>query len=181
MKSGQNSEAAKSLAQAAQELAKAVAKSENAKSLARAMQGLAMASKSIGSGQGMGRSPGGMTPGGPKSSAKSGSGDSWNPYGTPNPTGNVRPGSATAALSAGQRDAQLSAGVTPVKIKGQFSPGAPTPSITLKGVSIRGQSKVQYEESVAAAQGDAQAALSQEKIPRAYQGAVKDYFDDLKK
>ena len=36
------------------------------------------------------------------------------------------------------------------------------------------------EESAAAAQSDAQSALSQEKVPRAYQGAVRDYFDDLK-
>jgi flavin-binding protein dodecin len=55
------------------------------------------------------------------------------------------------------------------------------PSITLKGVSIKGTSKVTYEEAAAAAQSDAQSALSQEKVPRAYQGAVKDYFDDLKK
>ena len=69
----------------------------------------------------------------------------------------------------------------PTKVKGQFSPGGPMPSITLKGVSIKGTSKVAYEEAAAAAQSDAQSALSQEKVPRAYQGAVKDYFDDLKK
>jgi hypothetical protein len=55
------------------------------------------------------------------------------------------------------------------------------PSITLKGVSIKGQSTVAVQEAVTAAQSEAQAALSQEQIPRAYQGAVKDYFDDLKK
>jgi hypothetical protein len=55
------------------------------------------------------------------------------------------------------------------------------PSITLKGVSIKGQSKVDYEQAATAAQSDAESALSQEKVPRAYQGAVKDYFDDLKK
>ncbi|MCO5204338.1 MAG: hypothetical protein M9928_04875 [Anaerolineae bacterium] len=54
------------------------------------------------------------------------------------------------------------------------------PSITLKGVSIKGQSRVQYEEAATAAQTEAQAALSQEKIPRAYRNAVRDYFDDLK-
>ena len=69
----------------------------------------------------------------------------------------------------------------PTKVKGQFSPGSQMPSITLKGVSIKGQSKVEYEEAVTAAQTDAQSALSQEKVPRAYQGAVRDYFDDLKK
>ena len=69
----------------------------------------------------------------------------------------------------------------PDKVKGQFSPGGPMPSITLKGVSIKGQSKVQFEEAAAAAQSEAEAALSQEKVPRAYQSSVKDYFDDIKK
>jgi hypothetical protein len=80
-----------------------------------------------------------------------------------------------------ERDVTPSDALTPTKVKGQFSPGGQMPSITLKGVSIKGSSKVQYEESVTAAQADAQSALSQEKVPRAYQGAVKDYFDDLKK
>ena len=80
-----------------------------------------------------------------------------------------------------ERDATLNDALTPTKVKGQFSQGGQMPSITLKGVSIKGTSKVQYEESVAAAQADAQSALSQQKVPRAYQGAVKDYFDDSKK
>jgi hypothetical protein len=78
-------------------------------------------------------------------------------------------------------DGELNDALKPTKIKGQFSPGGQMPSITLKGVSIKGQSKVAYEEAAAAAQSEAQSALSQEKVPRAYQGAVKDYFDDLKK
>jgi hypothetical protein len=76
---------------------------------------------------------------------------------------------------------ELSDALQPTKVKGQFSPGGPMPSITLKGVSIKGQSKIDYEQAAATAQSDAQSALSQEKVPRAYQGAVKDYFDDLKK
>jgi hypothetical protein len=78
-------------------------------------------------------------------------------------------------------DGELNDGLKPTKVKGQFSPGGQMPSITLRGVSIKGQSKVAYEEAAAAAQSDAQSALSQEKVPRAYQGAVRDYFDDLKK
>jgi hypothetical protein len=54
------------------------------------------------------------------------------------------------------------------------------PSITLKGVSIKGQSKVEYQSAVMAAQSEAQGALNQDQVPRAYQGAVRDYFDDLK-
>ena len=77
-------------------------------------------------------------------------------------------------------EGELSDAFVPTKVKGQISPGGPMPSITLKGVSIKGQSKVGYTEAVARAQSDAQSALSQEQVPRAYQGAVKDYFDDLK-
>jgi flavin-binding protein dodecin len=55
------------------------------------------------------------------------------------------------------------------------------PAITLKGVSIKGQSAVSYTEAVQTAQSDAQSALNQDQVPRAYQGAVRDYFDDLKK
>ena len=75
----------------------------------------------------------------------------------------------------------LNDALKPTKVKGQFTPGGPMPSITLKGVSIKGQSKVDYEQAATTAQSAAQSALSQEKVPRAYQGAVKDYFDDLKK
>ncbi|PYK62576.1 MAG: hypothetical protein DME21_05885 [Verrucomicrobia bacterium] len=75
---------------------------------------------------------------------------------------------------------ELSDALVPTKVKGQISPGGPMPSITLKGVSIKGQSKVGYTEAVTRAQSEAQSALSQEQVPRAYQGAVKDYFDDLK-
>jgi predicted nucleic acid-binding Zn-ribbon protein len=78
-------------------------------------------------------------------------------------------------------DGELSDALKPTKVKGQFSQGGQMPSITLKGVSIKGQSKVDYAEAASAAQSDAQSALSQEKVPRAYQTAVKDYFDDLKK
>ena len=37
------------------------------------------------------------------------------------------------------------------------------------------------EEAAAAAQQEAQNALNQDQVPRAYQNAVRDYFDDLKK
>jgi flavin-binding protein dodecin len=55
------------------------------------------------------------------------------------------------------------------------------PSITLKGLSIKGNSSVSYEDAASAAQNEAQSALNHDQVPRAYQGAVKDYFDDLKK
>ena len=78
-------------------------------------------------------------------------------------------------------EGELSDALKPTKVRGQFSPGNPMPSVTLKNVSIKGQSKLDYEAAAATAQSDAQSALTHEQVPRAYQGAVKDYFDDLKK
>ncbi|HEY3864243.1 MAG TPA: hypothetical protein VGO59_20420 [Verrucomicrobiae bacterium] len=78
-------------------------------------------------------------------------------------------------------DPQLADNLSPTKLHGQITPGSPMPSITLKGVSIKGQSSVAYQEATTAAQSDARSALNQDQVPRAYQGAVRDYFDDLKK
>ena len=71
--------------------------------------------------------------------------------------------------------------LTPDKVKGRMSPGGSMPSITLKGVSIKGTSNVKFEEAATSAQQEAQSALNQDQVPRAYQNAVRDYFDDLKK
>jgi len=79
------------------------------------------------------------------------------------------------------RPDDLNPNLTPDKVKGQMSPGGSMPSITLKGVSIKGTSTVKFEEAATTAQEEAQNALNQDKVPRAYQNAVRDYFDDLKK
>jgi polyhydroxyalkanoate synthesis regulator phasin len=78
-------------------------------------------------------------------------------------------------------DPQLADNLSPTKLHGQITPGSPMPSITLKGVSIKGTSSVAYQEAASAAQSDARSALNQDQVPRAYQGAVKDYFEDIKK
>jgi hypothetical protein len=70
--------------------------------------------------------------------------------------------------------------LVPTQVRGQISPGGAMPAVTLRGLSVRGQSRVEYREAVTAAQVDAQSALSQERVPRAYRGAVREYFDDLK-
>jgi hypothetical protein len=79
------------------------------------------------------------------------------------------------------RPADLNPNLIPDKVKGKMSPGGSMPAITLKGVSIKGTSNVKFEEAATAAQQDAQSALNQDRVPRAYQSAVRDYFDDLKK
>ncbi len=76
-------------------------------------------------------------------------------------------------------EGELANGMVPTKVKGNFSPGGPMPSITLKGLSIKGESRVNIEEAITTAQGEAQSALSQQKVPRAYQQSVRDYFDDF--
>ena len=79
-----------------------------------------------------------------------------------------------------ERDTDIAGNLAPTKIKGQMQPGRPMPSITRPALSIKGESKVAYTEAVTAAQSEAQSALNQEQVPKAYRGAVRDYFDDLK-
>ena len=95
-------------------------------------------------------------------------------------SGVTRPDMAARGTSD-RGEGDVNPNLLPTKVRGQMSPGGSMPSITLKGVSIKGQSTVGYQEAAAAAQAEAQSALNQDQVPRAYQGAVRDYFDDLKK
>jgi hypothetical protein len=186
MQAGNNPGASQSLADAANELGKLMQQMGDAQSLEAELEALNQASSAIGTGQGWreSRGPGKIGRGG-----KPGSGvgtwadengewsgqwsQQWDNSGATRP--DMDPRGQT------EREADLPDTLKPTKVKGQFTPGGSMPSITLKGVSIKGQSKVDYESAAAAAQSDAQSALSQDKVPRAYQGAVRDYFDDLKK
>lgn len=186
MQAGDKSGAARSLADASKELDKLMQQMGDAQELQATLDALNQASMCIGTGQGWR-----MCKGPPKAGkgGKPGSGvgtwadegAEWNGEVTSgwDNSGVQRPDEDPRGIS--DRDPELSDALKPTKVKGQFSPGGQMPSITLKGVSIKGTSKVSYEEAATAAQSDAQSALSQEKVPRAYQGAVKDYFDDLKK
>ena len=180
--------AAQALAAAAKELGELTQQMGDAQELAATLDSLNQASMCIGSGQcwgmrtgnkpgvGKGGHPGGGvgTWGDPDGQWDGQWSDHWDN------TGFARP-DQDAMGHTDRGEGELSDALKPTKVKGQFKPGGQMPSITLKGVSIKGQSKVAYEEAATAAQSDAQSALSQEKVPRAYQGAVRDYFDDLKK
>lgn len=72
----------------------------------------------------------------------------------------------------------ISEGTVSVRVRGAWTPG-PMPSVSLKGLNLRGQSTVEYREAVAAAQSEAERALSQDTVPRAYRASVRGYFDDL--
>lgn len=164
MQQGDPGKGAQSLAAAAQELEDLLQQLGDAQALLAGLDNLDHASQSISLGLGWGQCQ------------SRGTGFDWFPG-----MGGKGAGSSSTESGLADRPPEALAGdFEPTKIKGQIAPGAPMPSITLKGVSIKGQSRVQYEEMAAAAQSDAQAALNQEKIPRVYQGAVKNYFDDLK-
>lgn len=192
MQQGDKPNASQSLADAAKELEDLLQQMNDAQSLMAALENLDKASLCIGQCKGWGQCAG----------AKPG----YNPFGKgPGPgvgtwgqeggewmdsfddgTGNIDRSALNDRNQGGRglsdrEQSDLTDRLQPTKVKGQISPGGSMPSITLKGVSIKGKSKVAYEEAATAAQTDAQSALSQEKVPRAYQGAVKDYFDDLKK
>ena len=191
MEKGDKPNASQSLADAAKELEKLMQQMNDAQSLMASLENLDKASMCIGQCKGWGQcqsrksgyNPFGKNPGGGVGTWGQEGGEwiesgDWTSH-TDNSALNNRDQAGRGPSEREQKD--LTDVLKPDKVKGQFSPGGPMPSISLKGVSIKGTSKVQYEESVTAAQADAQSALSQEKVPRAYQGAVRDYFDDLKK
>lgn len=198
-------DAAQSLAAAAQELEKMAQQMADARQLAQMMEMLDRAQMAIASGKGFGqckgtcphcnglgcwlcRQPGwkpGGSGGGPSGVGTWADETSWNYYPADmsqmpvDNSGIQRPDMDPRGLT--DRDPSLNPALNPTKVKGQMSPGGQMPSITLKGVAIKGQSRVQFEEAATAAQTEAQAALNQDQVPRAYRGAVRDYFDDLKK
>jgi len=186
---GNKAGGAQALAAAAKELEKLTQQMGDAQELAATLDSLNQASMCIGSCQGWGMHTGNRPGYNPYGKGPGGGVGTW---GDPNAqwdgqwsdhwdnSGAVRPDQDPMGHTD-RGEGELSDALRPTKVKGQFKPGGQMPSITLKGVSIKGQSKVAYEEAVTAAQSDAQSALSQEKVPRAYQGAVRDYFDDLKK
>lgn len=182
--------AAQSLAEAQAELQKLMDQMADAQSLESTLDALARAQMAVSQCKGWGqcKSGGGYKPGGKPGrgvgtwaeeegtayqyfSENQGSG--WDNTGIERPD----------VDSKGHTDRPdgLNPNLVPDKVKGRLSPGGSMPSITLKGVSIKGTSTVKFEEAAASAQQEAQSALNQDQVPRAYQNAVRDYFDDLKK
>jgi hypothetical protein len=192
MQKGDKPNASQSLAEAAKELEDLLQQMNDAQSLMAALENMDKASMCIGQCKGWGQCQGkkpGYNPFGKNPGAGVGTwgqeGGEWTEN-FDDGTGNIDRSALNDRNQAGRglsdrEQSDLTDKLQPTKVKGQFTPGGQMPSITLKGVSIKGTSQVAYEEAAAAAQSDAQSALSQEKVPRAYQGAVKDYFDDLKK
>jgi len=187
MQQGQKAEAALSLSDAADEIRKLMEQLADCENMKACLANLQTAQMCVGNcmGWGLCKGRGGFKPGG-----KPGRGvgtwaddglslDEIPDTGLWDNSGIERPDLDPRGHSD-RGEGTLSDALQPTKVKGQISPGGQMPSITLKGVSIKGQSKVQYQEAVTSAQSEAQSALSQDQVPRAYRGAVRDYFDDLK-
>ncbi|HKQ38333.1 MAG TPA: hypothetical protein VJ063_09660 [Verrucomicrobiae bacterium] len=199
MKSGQKSEAGQSLAKAAQELQKLAQQMADAQAMTAAMQALDQAQMAIGAGMSwdqvmaenaefMGKAyefnpNGGNGPPGSKGVGTWADEEGWTYFdGKQERWDNSeveRPDMDARGVS--ERSQNLNNNLLPTKVKGQMSPGGAMPSITLKGVSIKGQSTIQFQDAAAAAQAEAESALNQDLVPRAYQNTVRDYFDDIKK
>ena len=187
--SGDKKEGAENLAQAEKELKELMEQMGDAQAMMSALQSLQKAGACVGNGQCWGQGKSGTPMSGSKGS-KGGKGvgtwsenDAWS---MPDEISDLWDNSGInrpdqAGRGNTDRDINTPDTLVPTKVKGQMQPGGPMPSITLKGVSIKGESRVQFSEAVAAAQSEAQAALSQEQVPKAYKNAVRDYFDDIKK
>jgi hypothetical protein len=187
MQQGQKGEAAQSLASAAEEIRKLMEQMGDCQNMMACLAALKTAQMCVGNcmGWGLCKSGGlGSKPGGLGGGVGTWGNDSLSLDEMPNTglwdnSGVERPDMDPRGHTD-RGEGALSDALEPTKVKGQISPGGQMPAITLKGVSIKGQSKVQYQEAVTSAQSDAQSALSQDQVPRAYRGAVRDYFDDLK-
>jgi hypothetical protein len=186
MEAGQNGAAAQALSDAAKELGNMMEQMADAQDLKSTIEALKRAQLAVGSGNSWGNSKGPPRAG---KGGKPGRGvgtwadesdwtdqpeqtDRWDNSGVQRPDTDPR-----GLTDRGQ--GQTPDGMEATSVKGQFSPGSQMPSITLRGVSIKGKSSVDLKAVVTAAQSEAQSAIANDQVPRGYQSAVKDYFNDL--
>ncbi len=184
----QREKASGHLADAAKELGEILQQMQDADQLAGALETLQRAQLAIANGQGFGQckaSRPGFGPGG-----KPGRGvgtwadeEGWTQIPEENKgwdnSGIQQPELDSRGVSD-RGEGEHNSALSPTKVRGQMSPGGSMQSVTLKGVHIRGQSSVKLQEAATTAQAEAQSALNQDKVPRAYQQGVRHYFDELK-
>ncbi len=185
-KAGDKAGASQSLAEAAEELKKVLQQLGDMENMMAALQNLERAQLAVGNCQSFGSC---QKPGVGPSSKPGGGVGTWGDDSYQLTPEDLAQRWDNSGFSRPDRDAQgntdRGAGKVPndmvsTRIKGKINPKGSMPSFTLRGVSIKGSSKVQFQEAVTAAQSDARNALNQDKVPRAYRDSVRDYFDDLK-
>jgi len=185
-KAGDKAGASQSLAEAAEELKKVLQQLGDMENLMAALQNLERAQLAVGNCQSFGSC---QKPGVGPSSKPGGGVTAWGDDSyqlTPEDlaqqwdnSGFSRPG-MDARGNTDRGPGKVPDDMVSTRIKGKINPKGSMPSFTLRGMSIKGSSKVQFQEAVTAAQSDARNALNQDKVPRAYRDSVRDYFDDLK-
>ena len=186
-KAGDRAGASRSLAEAAEELKKVLQQLGDMKNMMVALQNLERAQLAVGNSQSFGPS---QSPGAGPSSRPGGGVGTWgnDSYQLSaedlaqrwDNSGISRPGMDARGYTD-RGDGKVPEDMVSTRVKGKINPKGSMPSITLRGVSIKGDSRVQFQEAVSAAQSDAHNALNQDKVPRAYRDSVRNYFDDLKK
>jgi len=146
LQAGNQPGGAKALAAAAKELEKLSQQMGDVQELAATLDSLNQASMCIGSGQGWGARTGNRPGFNPNGSGPGGGVGTW---GDPNAqwdgqwsdhwdnSGANRPDQEGMGHTD-RGEGELSDALKPTKVKGQFKPGGQMPSITLKGVSIKG-------------------------------------------
>jgi len=186
-KAGDKAGASQSLAEAAEELRKVQYQLCDLENMMAALQNLERAQLAVGNSQSFGscQKPGVGPTGKPGGGVGTWGDDSYQL--TPEDlaqrwdnSGFSRP-DLDARGNTDRGDGKVPDDMVSTRVKGKINPKGPMPSISLRGVSIKGNSRVKFEEAVTAAQSDARNALNQDKVPRAYRDSVRDYFDDLKK
>ncbi len=91
-----------------------------------------------------------------------------------------KPGPGGRGRGAGQRGQKdIDVAFQKRRAKVEQRQGAVIGQWFVKGDQIKGESKAQYLEAVQSAVRDASDALEKDQVPRAYQKAVKNYFDRL--
>ena len=184
---GDKAGASRSLAEAAQELKKALQQLGDMENMMASLQNLERAQLAVGNSQSFSST---QKPGVGPSSRPGGGVGTWgndNYQRSPDDlaqrwdnSGISRP-DMDARGNADRGEGKVPEDMVSTRVKGKINPRGPMPSITLRGVSIKGNSRVQFLEAASAAQSDARNALNQDKVPRVYRNSVRNYFDDLKK
>ena len=197
-----DSESSKSLAEAARELEKMQDQMNDVQSMAASLDALDRAQQAVASGKSWSQCKNGQCKACMGLGCAECKGRGWKPGGKPGAgvgtwadeegwsqtpeqravdnSGVVRPDMAGRAPADRAETEVTPDRFAPSKVRGRLSPGGTMPSITLKGVAVKGTSTAEFQQAAAAAQAEARSALNQDQVPRAYQNAVKDYFDDLK-
>ncbi len=94
----------------------------------------------------------------------------------------VGPGMGGPGIGRGGKapEAEEEVKFNPVKPPSQITDGRKTLSFFVDGKQVKGEAKVEFSKEVDAARTEAAQALQDEKIPRAYEEYVREYFQGMK-